>query len=236
MQKNSDKIVVGVCGFASSGKNTFANLLIDKYNFIPLSFASCLKDIISTLFDWDRHLLEGDTEESRKWRETVDDFWTEALELKSGFTPRKALQQFGTEIFRNCFNENIWVLIIKNKILKSQHKKIIITDFRFENEFKIFHKSFEFFYVFNIVRVVPNEWWYKTLINEISSPQEYEEFKNKMINIEHQSEFEWIWVLKSFENLKFFKIYNTKETLEEAINDFENNLCEINKNKISLLI
>jgi hypothetical protein len=42
-----------------------------------MSFACSLKDTASVMFGWDRDLLEGDTVESRKFREQKDEFWSD---------------------------------------------------------------------------------------------------------------------------------------------------------------
>jgi hypothetical protein len=70
-------MIIGLCGAQGSGKDTVANILISEYGFVKLTFASTLKDVVAILFSWPRDLLEGLTEESRLWRETVDDFWSE---------------------------------------------------------------------------------------------------------------------------------------------------------------
>ena len=62
-------MIIGLSGNIGSGKDTIANYLVDKYNFRKVSFASKLKDIVSILYDWDRIMLEGNTPESREWRE-----------------------------------------------------------------------------------------------------------------------------------------------------------------------
>ena len=57
------------------------------------------------LFDWPIDMLQGRTEESRAWREVVDEEWSEILGYE--ITPRMALQKIGTECCRNVFGENI---------------------------------------------------------------------------------------------------------------------------------
>jgi hypothetical protein len=48
------------------------------------SFAGALKDAVAAIFVWPRHLLEGDTAESDRFRETADEYWTEKLAGKKG--------------------------------------------------------------------------------------------------------------------------------------------------------
>ena len=69
-------MIIGLCGLIGSGKGTVADILVDEHNFEKISFADKLKDAVSVLFDWDRAMLEGETSESRVWREQEDSFWT----------------------------------------------------------------------------------------------------------------------------------------------------------------
>jgi hypothetical protein len=147
-------MIIGLCGNQGSGKDTVANILVSEYGFIKLTFASTLKDIVAILFSWQRDLLEGLTEESRLWRETTDDFWSEKLSIPS-FTPRKALQMIGTDLFRIHFNNDIWTNIVENKIgvmLKNNPKtNIVISDCRFTNEFNLI-KQFTDSHIIMILR------------------------------------------------------------------------------------
>ena len=73
-------MIIGICGLIGSGKDTIADHLVDDHSFVKLSFADKLKDSVATMFDWNRDLLDGKTEQSRKWREQMDPFWS--MELK----------------------------------------------------------------------------------------------------------------------------------------------------------
>ena len=88
-------MIIGICGLIGSGKGTVADLLVKEHNFSKISFADKLKDGVASVFGWDRKMLEGDTDESRQWRELKDDFWSN--ETKMEVTPRLLLQLFGTD-------------------------------------------------------------------------------------------------------------------------------------------
>jgi hypothetical protein len=98
--------------------------------YIKFSFASATKDILSTLFGWERSLLEGDTKKLREFRETVDLLLSEKLGIPK-LTLRKTLQLIGTNLFRKQFNDNIWISCIERKILYqiqlNQNSNIIIS-------------------------------------------------------------------------------------------------------------
>jgi dephospho-CoA kinase len=61
-------MIVGICGFAGSGKDTIAKVF-EEHGFRIMSFADILKDVVSLMYGLDRDLLSGKTTESRVWRE-----------------------------------------------------------------------------------------------------------------------------------------------------------------------
>lgn len=128
---NTKKQIIGIVGFIGSGKDTVADYLVNFHNFRRESFASSLKDAVSVIFNWDRSLLEGRTQESREWRETPDVWWSSRLQKP--ITPRWVLQFWGTEVCRNGFNDDIWIASLENKLLSS-NDNIVISDCRFPNE------------------------------------------------------------------------------------------------------
>ena len=129
-------MIVGFVGFIGSGKGTAGDILCDKYNFVKESFAKPVKDIASVMFGWDRKMLEGDTSESREWREKRDVLWTTLLE--KDFSPRLALQLIGTEVGRNVFHSDLWIKMMESRLTPSI-KNYVITDVRFPNEMKFIH-------------------------------------------------------------------------------------------------
>jgi hypothetical protein len=129
--------VIGFCGFISAGKDTAADYLCNYHGFRRDSFANSLKDAVSCVFGWDRILLEGRTAEARKWREQVDTWWSERLDMPN-LTPRWVLQYWGTDILRQNFHDNIWIASLENKIRKTQDN-IVISDVRFPNEISAIH-------------------------------------------------------------------------------------------------
>lgn len=127
--------VIGICGFIGSGKGTVGDILVEEYGFKKISFADRLKDAVAVLYNWPRDMLEGDTEESRAWRNRPDEFWTEELGRK--ITPRLVLQLMGTDCMRNGFDKDIWTLIVKQQILGNPKHNWVIPDVRFFNERQI---------------------------------------------------------------------------------------------------
>jgi hypothetical protein len=125
-------MIIGVCGFIGSGKDTIADYLVNFHEFRRESFASTLKDAVSAVFGWDRTMLEGRTKEAREWREQVDPWWAERLDMPT-LTPRWVLQYWGTEVCRKGFHDDIWIASLENK-LRNSKDHVVISDCRFPNE------------------------------------------------------------------------------------------------------
>jgi hypothetical protein len=125
-------MIIGVTGFIGSGKDTIADYLCTFHGYKRISFAGALKDAVSNVFGWDREMLEGTTKSSREWREQLDLWWSERLNMPL-LTPRWVLQQWGTEVCRNGFHNDIWVASVENQLRKAKDN-IVITDCRFINE------------------------------------------------------------------------------------------------------
>lgn len=125
-------MIIGLCGRIGSGKGTAADLLVSEHGFAKTSFADSLKDGVSAMFGWPRHLLEGDTTESREWREQIDEFWTR--ETGRTITPRLVLQEVGTDCMREGFYDGVWISLLKKRIQESPDTDWVISDVRFANE------------------------------------------------------------------------------------------------------
>ena len=127
-------MIIGVCGFIGSGKDTIADYLTNFHGFRRESFANSLKDAVAHVFGWDRTMLEGRTKQAREWREQVDPWWSERLNMPN-LTPRWILQYWGTEVCRRAFHDDIWIASLENK-LRNSTDNIVISDCRFPNEIK----------------------------------------------------------------------------------------------------
>jgi hypothetical protein len=132
-------MIIGICGFIGSGKDTVADFLVNFHEFRRESFASTLKDSVAAVFGWDRTLLEGRTAEAREWREQVDPWWAERLDMPT-LTPRWVLQYWGTEVARKSFHDDIWIASLENK-LRNSKDNIVISDCRFPNEIQAIKKA-----------------------------------------------------------------------------------------------
>ena len=153
-------MIIGICGFIGSGKDTIADYLVNSHEFRRESFANTLKDAVSKVFGWDREILEGRTKQAREWREQVDPWWSERLNMPN-LTPRWVLQYWGTEVCRKGFHDDIWIASLENK-LRNSTDNIVISDCRFPNEITSIRNAGGI-----VVRVVrgPEPEWYQSAIN-----------------------------------------------------------------------
>lgn len=182
-------MIIGFLGFIGSGKDTAADYLVNFHGFRRDSFASTLKDAVACVFGWDRTLLEGRTKESREWREQPDQWWSDRLGRT--ITPRHILQQWGTEVCRNGFHNEIWVASLENKIRKI-HDNVVITDVRFPNEIVAIKKARG--KVFRIKRGLDPQWYQDALYhNEGPTNMKWALSKIHLDQAKvHASEYSWI--------------------------------------------
>ena len=147
-------MIIGICGFIGSGKDTVADYLVNLHHFRRESFANTLKDAVSAVFGWDRTMLEGRTKQAREWREQQDNWWTNRLGMV--ITPRWVLQNWGTEVCRNGFHDDIWIASLENK-LRNSTDDVVISDCRFPNEIKAIKNAGGI--VVRVVRGAEPEWY-----------------------------------------------------------------------------
>ncbi len=179
-------MIIGICGFIGSGKDTVADYLVNFHEFRRESFASTLKDAVSAVFGWDRTLLEGRTKEAREWREQVDPWWAERLDMPT-LTPRWVLQYWGTEVCRNAFHDDIWIASLENK-LRNSKDHVVISDCRFPNEIASIRNAGG-----QIIWVqrgeLPDWYQYALAANTLGSNMALNELKMRKI---HASETAWV--------------------------------------------
>jgi len=156
-------MIIGVCGLIGAGKDTIADYLVNIHQFRRESFANTLKDAVSSVFGWDRELLEGRTRHSREWREQVDPWWAERLNMPN-LTPRWVLQYWGTEVVRKAFHDNTWIASLENKLRKTTDD-VVISDCRFPNEIAAIKRAGGM--VIRVHRGADPEWYhYADLVNQ----------------------------------------------------------------------
>ena len=185
-------MIIGLTGFQGSGKDTIADYLQNIYGFKRDSFAATLKDAVAAVFGWDRELLEGRTTESRVWRETVDPWWANRLNMPD-LTPRLVLQKWGTEVARRSWHDDTWIASLENKLARA-HNNIVITDVRFPNEIQAVRNAGGV-----VIRVVrgPEPAWHKVAVAANNNPQP--NASTVILNELKIHPSEWAWIGTDFD-------------------------------------
>jgi hypothetical protein len=115
-------MIIGLSGYARSGKDTVAELLCLNYEFSRISFAEPMRHAILTL----NPKLDSITHVSN----LVEDYgWDVA---KQNPEVRRLLQVFGTDVGRSMFGENVWVDMAFRNV--EPESRIVVADVRFPNE------------------------------------------------------------------------------------------------------
>lgn len=188
-------MIIGIVGFAGSGKGTVGDILVNDYDFTKLSFADGVKDSVAAIFGWPRSLLEGDTDDSRAFREKRDDFWS--ARLGYDFTPRLALQLMGTEAGRNVFHEDVWVHAVERRIKHKQEWELednfVIPDVRFPNEIQAIRKCGGF--IVRVARGREPEWFDTAFRHNVAGEHEMH-VKYPEVHVS-----EWAWIGQQFDYL-----------------------------------
>lgn len=120
--------IIGLTGYAQSGKDTIAQQFVQKGGYERIGFADSLKKILYSL-NPKVELFNNDYIGHWHVKNLVDDWgWDEA---KKEPEIRQLLQRLGVEGGRVALGEDIWVKTLFN----SPHgARIVIPDVRFQNE------------------------------------------------------------------------------------------------------
>jgi hypothetical protein len=124
--KEGSEMIIGLAGYAQSGKDTVARYLVENYGFTRIAFADKIREFVYEVdpLVWGNSHTGGQT-----IRDMVDEFgWDVA---KQHAEVRRILQRTGVAA-RDVFGKDFWV----NAALADAHKgaKYVITDVRFKNE------------------------------------------------------------------------------------------------------
>jgi len=153
-------------------------------------------------------MLEGRTKQAREWREQVDPWWAERLNMPN-LTPRWVLQYWGTEVCRKAFHDDIWIASLENK-LRNSTDSIVISDCRFPNEIKSIKAAGGI-----VIRVKRGDEpiWYKDAadMNAGDRCMNYALAKSRMQALEiHASETAWV-------GTKFDAVLTNDGTIDELM-------------------
>jgi dephospho-CoA kinase len=123
-------MIIGLSGYARSGKDTVANLLVNEYGFERVAFADPIRDILYAM----NPQVRGD-----RLVPLVDEYgWDVA---KANPEVRLLLQGLGYAA-RRRLDEEIWIVTALKKMTDST-KNYVVTDVRFMNEANILRNELD---------------------------------------------------------------------------------------------
>lgn len=151
-------MLLALSGKMRSGKDTAADVLVDKHGFTKMSFAAPLKEICAAAFDIDiKYFYNDDLKDANfnkplaisekqvdrfchmveeRGIEVHDNVWKKIksnLTSNSFLTPRALLQHVGTDVGRKIIRDSIWIDINKHLVSKIGGN-VVVPDCRFANE------------------------------------------------------------------------------------------------------
>jgi hypothetical protein len=115
-------MIIGLSGYAQSGKNTVANILVDHHGFIALAFADPIKELV---YDINPKI------NSIEIQGLVNEYGWDIV--KQDPEVRRLLQTTG-EAGRQGIDEYLWVAMTLSQIKDPHEGRYVITDVRFPNE------------------------------------------------------------------------------------------------------
>ena len=115
-------MIIGLSGYARSGKDTVAELLVLNYEFKRMAFADGIREALIAL---NPILHDG-----HRLNEIVTMYGWEVAKAKDEV--RRLLQVMGTEVGRKLIHQDVWVWRLFNQI--DTDERIVIPDVRFPNE------------------------------------------------------------------------------------------------------
>lgn len=119
-------MIVGLCGWARSGKNTLADLVERHYDAQQIAFADALRNVLYAT----NPLLDVD---GTRVNDAIAQYGYDGVKkTKYNDELRRLLQTLGTGGVRENISDTAWVDVVLNKI--NSGGDWIVTDARFPNE------------------------------------------------------------------------------------------------------
>jgi hypothetical protein len=130
--------LIGLCGYAQTGKDTVGQILAEEFGFARVSFAGPVKEHMELL---NPYIGVRTLASPKRLSEALEDYggWDG---VKHHAPPeekdeiRRLLQVYGTDLVRDRLNEDAWIDkgIMATWKLRGQNKSVVVTDVRFPNE------------------------------------------------------------------------------------------------------
>jgi hypothetical protein len=120
-------MIIGLSGYAQSGKDTVAKILVEHYGFRRVAFADKIKEMVL-----ETNPIVFIDEHQRTWRAAEYVSWKGWEKAKQLPEVRELLQRLGVTA-RTNLGSDIWVKSALNQVWGA-NDHVVITDVRFKNE------------------------------------------------------------------------------------------------------
>jgi len=131
-------MIIGLCGFAQSGKDTLAEILAKEEGFKRVAFADKMKSILSIINPYVRYVNDHGAVHFLRVQEAVELWGWE--DVKRFTEVREMLQKLGTEGGRELLGKDVWISAAFKDITLAD-EKVVFTDVRFPNEAEAIKKA-----------------------------------------------------------------------------------------------
>ncbi len=156
--------IVMFSGYLGSGKDVAAEYLVTKYAYKRVAFADVLKDEVACIYNLERKTLDcpvGKQTYVEKHNKTV----------------RQILINHGEA--RRKINPNYWTDKVIKQIKESKIYNIVISDWRFKNEYEVIKQSFE---SANVIKVRILRYSISSLQHPSETELENQQFESQICN------------------------------------------------------
>lgn len=130
--------IIGLSGYARSGKDAAADVLVKEAGYVRVAFADKLREMVYALnpiVQQRFHMTASLEEDSRVVyvQDVIDAYgWDGYKETVFGPEIRRLLQRMGTEAGRETLWDSIWIDAALTGL--PEDAKVVVTDVRFPNE------------------------------------------------------------------------------------------------------
>lgn len=128
-------MIIGISGYAQSGKDSTANVLVEKHGFERHAFADTMRDCLLAV----NPIVDVEHDECgccmggfKRLKDIIDEIGWDRAKVEYPEV-RQLMQRLGTEMGRNILGVNIWVDTFFNRF--GHIENLVIPDTRFENEY-----------------------------------------------------------------------------------------------------
>jgi hypothetical protein len=121
-------MIIGLSGYAQTGKDTVAQHLVEHYGYTRIAFADPIREALLVLNPTITDIPELPGASIQQLHKLGWEFLKQNSPQVRGL-----LQRFGTEVARDMWGQDFWVDLAMKKADATD--KVIITDVRFPNEY-----------------------------------------------------------------------------------------------------